>query len=386
MKYFILIAAALTRSRTRTVLTLLSVVTAFLLFGLLDSVRVVFSGGSGVDGADRLLVASKLSLTQTLPVNLERQIAVVPGVRETGFGMWFGGIYQDPRNFFPSFAVSENYLDLFPEYSIDPGQRRAFDADRSGAVVGRSLAAQYGWKVGDVIPMQATIFPNSDGTNNWPLTLRAVFDLKRQDAASNDRVMFLHWDYFNESNAFLRDQISTVTVQLDDPGQASQVAQAIDRLSENSDHETRTQTEQAFMTAFAKQFADVGLIVTSIMGAVFFTLLLLTGNTMTQAVRERIPELAALKTLGFTNRAVLWLVLAESALLLVIGGVLGMVLASIAIHVLGVANGGVLPASRIPAQTWMAALGLMAVIGVLVGLAPALRAMRLNIVDALAGR
>jgi len=386
MKYFVLIAAALARSRTRTLLTLLSVVTAFLLFGLLDSVRVVFSGSSGVDGADRLIVASKLSLTQSLPVNLERQIAAVPGVRETGFGMWFGGIYQDQRNFFPSFAVSGNYLDLFPEYSIDPEQRRAFDADRSGAVVGRSLAVQFGWKVGDVIPMQATVFPNSDGTNNWPLTLRAVFDLKRQNTAGNDHVMFLHWDYFNESNAFLRDQISTVTVQLDDPGQANQVAQAIDRLSENSDHETRTQTEQAFMTAFARQFADVGLIVTSIMGAVFFTLLLLTGNTMTQAVRERIPELATLKTLGFTNGAVLWLVLAESALLLVIGGILGMLLASIAIHVLGVANGGVLPASRIPAQTWMAALGLMAVIGVLVGLAPALRAMRLNIVDALAGR
>jgi len=384
MKYCILILAALRRSRTRTVLTILSVVTAFLLFGLLDAVRVAFSSGNGDAGAQRLVVVSKLSLTQTLPVTLEREVAAIPGVKRVASSMWFGGIYQDPRNFFPNFSVGPGYFDLFPEYTLDPDQLRAFNDDPAGAIVGRSLAAQFGWKLGDVIPLQATIFPNRDGTNNWPLTLRGIFET-RGNETNNDRVLYMHWHYFNESNAYIRDRITSVNVLLDDPAKANEVAQTIDRMFENSDHETRTQSEQAFFQAFAKQFADVGLIVTSIMGAVFFTLLLLTGNTMTQAVRERIPELAVLKTLGFTNRSVLSLVLAESALLLVIGGILGMLLASITMRGLAATNGGLFPA-HIPAQTWSLGFGLMLLIGIVVGLPPALRAMRLKMIDAMAGR
>jgi len=385
MKYLTLILAALRRSRTRTILTILSVVTAFLLFGLLDAVRVAFNTGNGEAGAQRLVVVSRLSLTQTLPVTLEREIATVPGVKRVAGSMWFGGIYQDPRNFFPNFSVGPGYFDLFPEYIIEPDQLHAFEQDPAGAIVGRSLAEQFGWKPGDVIPMQATIFPNRDGTNNWPLTLRGIFDASGSNTNS-DRVLYMHWHYFNESNAYIRDRITSVNVLLDDPAKANEVAQAIDRKFENSDHETRTQSEQAFVQAFAKQFADVGLIVTSIMGAVFFTLLLLTGNTMTQAVHERIPELAVLKTLGFSNRCVLCLVLAESAFLLVIGGVIGMILANITMHGLAAANAGMLPVTQVPAQTWGTGFMLMALIGVIVGLPPALRAMRLKIVDALAGR
>jgi len=384
MKYFTLILAALRRSRTRTVLTILSVVTAFLLFGMLDAVRVAFTSGTGDAGAQRLVVVSKLSLTQTLPVTLEREVAAVPGVKRVASSMWFGGIYQDPRNFFPNFSIGSGYFDLFPEYIIAPDELAAFEQDRAGAIVGRSLAKQFGWKTGDVIPLQATIFPNRDGTNNWPLTLRGVFDISGEDA-NNDRVLYMHWDYFNESNAYIRDRITSVNVLLDDPSKANEVAKTIDRMFENSDHETRTQSEQAFFQAFAKQFADVGLIVTSIMGAVFFTLLLLTGNTMTQAVHERIPELAVLKTLGFTNRSVLCLVLAESALLLLIGGLIGMTLAGMTMRGIAAANAGMFPA-QIPVQTWGLGLGLMLLIGVVVGLPPALRAMRLKIVDALAGR
>jgi len=385
MKYCILILAALRRSRTRTILTILSVVTAFLLFGLLDAVRVAFSSGNGDAGAQRLVVVSKLSLTQTLPVTLEREVAAIPGVKRVASSMWFGGIYQDPRNFFPNFSVGPGYFDLFPEYTLDPDQLRAFNEDPAGAIVGRSLAAQFGWKLGDVIPLQATIFPNRDGSNNWPLTLRGIFEANGNDT-NNDRVLYMHWHYFNESNAYIRDRITSVNVLLDDPAKANEVAHTIDRMFENSDHETRTQSEQAFFQAFAKQFADVGLIVTSIMGAVFFTLLLLTGNTMTQAVRERIPELAVLKTLGFTNRSVLCLVLAESAFLLVIGGVIGMILANIIMHGLAAANAGMLPVMQVPVQTWITGFMLMALIGVVVGLPPAWRAMRLKIVDALAER
>jgi len=385
MKYLTLILAALRRSRTRTVLTILSVVTAFLLFGLLDAVRVAFSTGNGDAGAQRLVVVSRLSLTQTLPVTLEREVAAIPGVKRVASSMWFGGVYQDPRNFFPNFSVGPGYFDLFPEYVIAPDQLQAFEQDPAAAIVGRSLAEQFGWKLGDVIPMQATIFPNRDGTNNWPLTLRGIFDASGNNTNS-DRVLYMHWHYFNESNAYIRDRITSVNVLLDDPSKANEVAQAIDRKFENSDQETRTQSEQAFVQAFAKQFADVGLIVTSIMGAVFFTLLLLTGNTMTQAVQGRIPELAVLKTLGFTNRSVLCLVLAESALLLVIGGLIGMILANITMRGLAAANTGMLPVTQVPAQTWATSIVLMVLIGVVVGLPPALRAMRLKIVDALAGR
>ncbi|MGY0504943.1 ABC transporter permease [Luteimonas sp. e5] len=386
MKYLSLILSSLLRSKTRTTLTLLSVVTAFLLFGLLDSVRVVFNSGGGLDGSNRLVVASKLSITQMLPAALQREIAAVPGVRKVASGTWFGGIYQDPRNFFPNFSIGEGYLDLYPEYVIDPAQRRAFDTDPGGAVVGRMLADKFGWKIGEVIPLQATIFPNADGSNNWPLTLRAIFDVRDAKRRGEEQQLFMHWHYFNESNIFMKNAVSWYAVQMDDPQRASEVALAIDRISENSDRETRTQTEQAFNQAFAKQFADIGLIVTAIMAAVFFTLLLLTGNAMAQAVRERIPELAVLKTLGFTNRAVLWLVLAEAVLLIVAGGLLGMGLARALIPVLAKASGGMIPLGGIPAETWLLGLALMLLIGVLVGLLPALRAMRLSIVDALAGR
>jgi len=385
MKYLVLIFAALRRSRTRTVLTVLSIITAFLLFGLLDSVRVAFTAGTGDAGTQRLVVVSKLSLTQPLPAAIAQDIATVPGVKRVASSMWFGGIYQDPRNFFPNFSIGEGYLDLFPEYQLSQEERAAFEADPAGAIVGRSLADQFGWKLGDVIPLQATIFPNRDGTNNWPLTLRGIFDTA-SDMANTDRVLYMHWHYFNESNAYIRDQITSVNVLLDDPASANEVALAIDRLFENSDRETRTQSEQAFFQSFAKQFADVGLIVTSIMGAVFFTLVILTGNTMAQAVRERIPELAILKTLGFTNRSVLCLVLAESILLLALGGLAGMALANVAIHGLSAASGGAMMMTQIPVKTWYNALALIALIGLAVGLPPALRAMRLKIIDALAER
>ncbi|MHC9086729.1 ABC transporter permease [Luteimonas sp. RIT-PG2_3] len=386
MKYFSLVWSALFRSKTRTLLTLMSVITAFLLFGLLDSVRVAFNSGGGVDGANRLVVASKLSITQMLPSSLDRQVASVPGVRKVATGTWFGGIYQDARNFFPNFSIGEGYLDLYPEYIIDPEQRRAFDGDQAGAVVGRTLANKFGWKIGDTIPLQATIFPNADGSNNWPLTLRAIFDIRDSKRKGEEQQLFMHWKYFDESNTMMKNRVSWLVVQLEDPAQASRIAQAIDAISENSDRETKSQTEQAFNQSFAKQFADIGLIVTAIMAAVFFTLLLLTGNTMAQAVRERIPELAVLKTLGFTNTAVLWLVLAESILLIVLGGVLGMSLASAIIPVIGAASGGMVALGGIPSETWTLGLILMVLIGVLVGALPALRAMRLSIVDALAGR
>ena len=385
MKYFSLIWSALFRSKTRTFLTLLSVIAAFLLFGLLDSVRVAFNSGGSVAGADRLIVASRLSITQMLPYSLTAQIQSTPGVKKATYAAWFGGIYQDPKNFFANFSVAPNFFDVYTNYELPPAQIKAFQDTRGGAVVGETLANEFGWKIGDTIPLQATIFPRQ-GSNDWPLELVGIFRSKDRTAASGEeRQLMMNWKYFDESNDYIKGQVSWYTVALDNPAHASRVAQAIDALSMNSDRETKSQTESAFQQSFAKQFADIGLIVTSIMGAVFFTLLLLTGNTMAQAVRERIPELAILKTLGFKDGTVLWLVLVESVLLVGLGGVIGMLLARVILPGLASKAQGMLPAT-IPLQTWIVGAVLIVLIGLVVGVLPALRAKRLKIVDALAGR
>ena len=385
MKYLSLVWAQLFRSKTRTLLTLLSVVTAFLLFGMLDSVRVAFNAGGSVDGANRLVTTSRLSITQSLPVRLEQQIRTVPGVKDVTYAMWFGGIYQDPKNFFPSFSVAPNYFDVYTNLQLPPEQLKAFQDTRTGAVVGETLAKEFGWKIGDTIPLQATIFPRQ-GSNDWPLQLVGIFRSKDRAAASGEeRQLVMNWTYFDESNDYIKGQVSWYTVALDNANQASRVAQAIDALSMNSDRETKSQTESAFQQSFAKQFADIGLIVTSIMGAVFFTLLLLTGNTMAQAVRERVPELAVLKTLGFRDGLVLVLVLVESVLLVGLGGLIGMTLARVLLPGLASKAQGMLPAT-IPLQTWIVGAVLIVLIGLVVGVLPALRATRLKIVDALAGR
>ncbi|MGV8943509.1 ABC transporter permease [Thermomonas sp.] len=385
MKYLHLIWAALFRSKTRTLLTLLSVIAAFLLFGMLDSVRVAFNSGGQVAGANRMVTMSRLSITQMLPYSLTDQVRATPGVKDAAFAAWFGGIYQDPKNFFANFSVSPNYLDMYPEFKLPAAQKKAWLADRTGAIVGESLAKQHGWKIGDTIPLQATIFPTK-GSNDWQFTLRGIYTIDDPKQKGQERAMFFHWKYFDEANDYVKGRIGWFIVEPTNGDAADKVAKAIDRLSENSDHETKTQSEAAFNQAFAKQFADIGLIVSAIMGAVFFTLLLLTGNTMAQAVRERIPELAVLKTIGFSNRSVLWLVLGESVLLVVLGGMIGLGIAALLVPIVTAASGGMLPLPGIQPQTWLLGLLLTVAIGVIVGLLPAIRGMRLNIVDALAGR
>ena len=385
MKYLHLIWAALFRSKTRTSLTLLSVVAAFLLFGMLDSVRVAFNSGGQVTGANRMIASSRLSITQMLPYSLTERIRATPGVKNAAFAAWFGGIYRDPKNFFANFSVSPNYLDLYPEFKIPAAQKKAWLADQRGAIVGEALAKRHGWKVGDTIPLQATIFPTK-GSNNWSFTLRGIYVVDDPKQKAQENVLFFHWKYFDEANDYVKGRVGWFIVNPTSGNGADKVASAIDRLSANSDHETKTQTEQAFNQAFAKQFADIGLIVTAIMGAVFFTLLLLTGNTMAQAVRERIPELAVLKTIGFSNRSVLWLVLAEAVLLVLLGGTIGLGIAALLVPAVTAASGGMIQLPGMLPQTWLLGLLLMLLIGAVVGLLPALRGMRLNIVDALAGR
>jgi putative ABC transport system permease protein len=348
-------------------------------------VRVAFTTTSGVAGADRLVVGSKLSITQMLPYSLGPQIETTQGVKQVAYAAWFGGIYQDPKNFFPNFSVSPDYLDMYPEFLLPADQRKAWEDDQSGAIVGEALAKKNKWKIGDMIPLQATIFPTK-GSNTWTFKLDGIFHLDDPKQKGQEQQLLFHWKYFDEGNDYVKSKVGWYIVRLKSINDASRVSKAIDGLSENSDHETKTQSESDFQASFVKQLANIGLIVTAIMGAVFFTLLLLTGNTMAQAVRERIPELAVLKTIGFTNRSLLLLVLAESVLLIVLGGLIGLALAAVLMPGVSAASGGAIQLPTVLPQTWATGLVLMVVIGVIVGLLPALRAMRLNIVDALAGR
>jgi putative ABC transport system permease protein len=388
MKYLHLVWASLFRRKTRTVLTLVSIVAAFLLFGLLDAVRTSFAqAGQSANGAARLQTGSKLSFIQTLPLALEAQIARVPGVKAVTHANWFGGAYQDPHNQVFSFAVATNYLDLYPEVAVADAERQAFARTRAGALVGEKLARRFGWKVGDRVPLQSTIFPDRQGSKNWQFDVVGILHATdKKTGGFFDQMFLLHWKYFDETTPYNQGAVGWYVTRVADVNRADQVAKAIDALSANSDHETRTQTEQAATASWMKQLADIGLIVGSIMGAVFFTLLLLSGNTMMQAVRERTSEIALLKTIGFSARGVLAMVLAESVLLLVLGGVAGLALASAVIPAIAAGSGGMLNLPSVGAGSWASGLALMLAIGALVGALPALSAMRLDIVAALARR
>ncbi|MFL6628166.1 MAG: ABC transporter permease [Vitreoscilla sp.] len=388
MKYLHLIWASLFRRKTRTILTLVSIVAAFLLFGLLDAVRTSFAeAGQSANGAQRLQTGSRLSFIQLLPQSLEARMQQVPGAKTVTYANWFGGAYQDPHNQVFSFAVAPNYLDVYPEMSVSDAERKAFADTRTGVLVGEGLAQRFHWKVGDRIPMQSTIFPDRSGSKNWVFDVTGIIHSTDKKASGFfDQLLLLHWSYFDETTPYNRGGVGWYVTKVADVNQADRVAKAIDALSANSDHETRTLTEQAATASWMKQLADIGLIVTSIMGAVFFTLMLLSGNTMMQAVRERTNELAVLKTIGFSSTSVLAMVLAESVLLLVLGGVIGIGLAEPLIPLISHASNGMLSLPPVGPKSWGLGLALMLAIGALVGALPAWSAMRLNIVDALARR
>ena len=388
MKYLHLIWAALFRRKGRTFLTLVSIITAFLLFGLLDAVRVGFDqAGQSANGAQRLQTGSKLSFIQLLPMSLGARITAIDGVKDTTWANWFGGAYQKPENQVFSFAVAPNYLDIYPEMEVSAEARKAFAETKNGAIVGEGLAKRFGWKIGDTIPMQSTIFPDRNGSQNWPFVLVGLIHVADKKAGGWwDQMFLLNWKYFDDTTPWNQGQVGWYVTRVKDVNQADRVLKAIDAISANSDHETRTMTEAAAMSGWMKQLADINLIVTSIMGAVFFTLLLLAGNTMMQAVRERTNEIAVLKTLGFSGESVLGMVLAESVLLLLLGGVIGLGLASVIGPAVGAASNGALNLPAAGVGSWAIGLGLMLLFGLVVGALPAINAMRLNITDALAGR
>jgi putative ABC transport system permease protein len=386
MRYLPLLWAQLFRKKTRTVLTLLSVLVAFLLFGLLEAVQTAFESGADSADAKRLLTTARYSIIEPLPMSYAPRIERVPGVVGVAYADWFGAKYQNESNAFAVFAVDPaRYLDMYPEFTIAPEQRAAFIKTRTGAVAGKVLADRYGWKVGQKLPISSEIHARTDGSLDWEFDLVGVFDSDDPAVRANTEVVLINVAYFDEARQFNRGKTGWYIVRIADAEQARAVAADIDRMFLNSPDETKTAPEKEFALGFARQIGDIGALVTRILFAVFFTILILTGNTMAQAIRERIPELAILKTLGFSNAAVTALVLGEAALLLAIGAGLGMAAAVGLLPALNGAAAGRFPPLFVDGVTWAWAAAVAAALALAIGAPPALRVNRLRIVDALAG-
>ena len=380
MKFLPLVWKNLFRRRARTLFTVLSIVVAFVLFAYLAAIRLAFGTGVSVAGADRMLVIHKVSLIQPLPESYLGRIAAVDGVADISHMSWFGGIYQDPRNFFAQFAVdAESYLRLYPEIVLSDAEREAWLRNRTGAIVGRVTADRFGWEVGDRIPIEGTIFRTRSGPT-WEFTIDGIYEAGTEGYDTS--TMLFHHDYLMEANDQGARFIGQYVIRVDDPARSADVAAAIDTRFANSPAETRTSTEQAFLQGFADQIGNIGAMVTAILAAVFFTILVITANTMAQSIRERTNELAVLKTLGFTDRRVLALVLIESLALAVAGGAIGLGVGWLLIG-LGDPTGGFLTVFLFPTRDLVIGGVLVVLLGFAAGAVPALLATRLRIVDAL---
>jgi putative ABC transport system permease protein len=386
VKYLPLLWAGLFRKKTRTLLTLASIVIAFLLFGLLQAVQAAFEAGADAADAKRLLTISRYSFIELLPIAHLKQIERVPGVVGVAYAEWFGAKYQNESNAFPVFAVDpERYLSMYPEFTVTPAQREAFARTRTGAVAGVRLVERFGWKIGQPLPISSEIHPKADGDLNWQFDLVGVLDAEDPVVRGNTDMVLINVAYFDEARQNNRGKTGWYIVRVADSGQAKEISAAVDDHFANSPDETRTQPEKEFAVGFAKQIGDIGALVTRILIAVFFTILILTGNTLAQSIRERIPELAILKTLGFSDGKVTALVVAEAVLMLVLGGAIGMAAATALLPVVNGGTGGRFPPLFVGVETWMWALALALFVALAVGLPPAWRARRLRIVDALAG-
>lgn len=382
MKYLSLLIANLFRKKLRTTLTFLSILIAFILYGYLVAIREAFTGGVSFAGADRLVVRNKVSLIETLPVSYKMRMERMAGVRTVADATWFGGYYKEAKNFFAQMPVEpKEYLDVYPEILLSAKEKQDWMNTRTGAILGRKTAEKFGFKVGDRIPITPTIWekPNHD-MSAWVFDIVGIFDGATR--ATDTTALLFRYDYFDETRAFRKGEVGWYVVRANDPDKTERIASEIDREFANSSAETKAEPEKAFMQGFAKQIGDIGKIMIAILSAVFFTILLVAGNTMAQAVRERREELGVLKALGFTNGKVLVLVLVESCLLAGVAGFLGLGLAKFFVS-LGDPTHGALPLFYFPNVDVGIGVGIVFALGLLAGIGPAIQAMRLNMADAL---
>jgi putative ABC transport system permease protein len=377
MKFLPLILKNLLRKKIRTTLTVLSIAVAMFLYGLLAVIDLAFTAGLDVAGANRLVVIGRKGVIQPLPIKYKEQLATMPGVVDVAYASWFGGVYKDERNFFAQFAVEdESYLRIYPEIVVPPDQLQAYLADRQGCIVGRKTAQRFGWKIGDRIPLKGTIFPGV-----WEFNIRGIYHGRRpQDDESN----FLFRAKYLEENSppYWRGLVGWYVVQVKDPSKAEALTKQIDERNSNSKDETKTQREEAFIAGWINQVGNIRVLVISVGFVVFFTLLLVTGNTMAIAVRERTGEWAVLKTLGFGDRTVLALVLCESLAVAGTGGVVGLALAKL-FSMFFNPMPGLLPVFIFSPERLVMGLVLTLFVGLAAGVIPGMLAMRLRIVDAL---
>jgi putative ABC transport system permease protein len=382
VKFLPIVWRNLLRRKIRTTFTLLSIFVAFVLFGVLMAIRAAFSMGIELAGADRLMILNKISIIMPLPRSYGERVRTLEGVKDVTHANWFGGYYQETKNAFANMAVDgESWLRMYPEFVVPEDQKKAWLADRSGAIVGADTAKRFGWKVGDRIPLQATIFRRPDG-QAWEFNVNGIYDspVKGTDKTQ----LFFHYEYLNEAvrSIGFADQIGWYVIRVADSEQSPVIAKKIDEMFANSPAETKTDTEKAFVAGFAKQIGNIGLITQLIATAAIFMILIVTANTMAQSIRERTGELGVLKTLGFSDGRVLSMVLLESCVIALTGGVAGLAVAWVLVG-LGDPTGGFLPMFYFPVRDLIAGFALVMLLGLASGALPAWQAGRLRIVDAL---
>lgn len=382
LRWLPIVWANLKRRKLRLVFTFVSILMAFLMFGMLDALRTSLAGVVNVVGADRLLVQSKVNMIVPLPRAHYEKIRATKGVKAAASFNWFGGMYKDAKRPIQMQATDpDQFLAVYPELKLKPEEFTAWKQNRQGMIVGRLLADGNGWKVGDRVPIRSQIWRKLDGSDTWQFDIVAIYDV--DGGGVNKASAFFQYDYFNESLQFGKDMAGMIAVRVDDSKQADATAARIDAQFENSPNETKSATERQFVKRLLEQVGDIGSILVSVTAAVFFTMLLVTANTMAQSVRERTNEIGVLKTLGFGGRSILLLVLLESLFLTLTGGLVGLTLAWLLAGGVGVAIKDYFPSFHIGTATFMVGIVLMLAFGIITGAWPALTAMRLKIVDAL---
>lgn len=382
MKYLPLVLSSLSRKKLRTLFTLLSIFIAFLLFGYLAAIKAAFTSGVEVAGVDRLIMTDKITIINLLPYAYKNRILATEGVDAAVQSTWFGGYYQQPRNTFAQFpVVAEEYLEIYPEIVLPDEQRRAWLEDRGSAIIGRALATRFDWQVGDRVPILSPLWRNKDGKNTWEFDIAGIFDAGKEGFDTSG--MLFHHEFFRQGRAFGEGLVGWYIIRVTDPDQSEDVARRLDGQFANSSNETRTVPEKAFMQGFLNQIGNIGAIFSAIIGVVVFTLLLITGNTVAQSVRERTSELAVMSILGFSRLRLLSLVFIESFFLAIVGGGLGLLVAQLLVESGGDPTNGFLPAFFIPGEALWAGVFLVLGVGLISGAFPASRALRMQHVDAL---
>jgi putative ABC transport system permease protein len=385
MKFLPIVWRNLLRRKFRTIFTVGAIFFAFLLFGVLMAIRAAFSMGIDMAGVNRLMVMDKVSIINPLPASYEPRIKQVEGITDITHANWFGGYYQDVRNQFATFAVDpESWLRVYSrEYDLPDDQKKAFFADRTAAIVGSDTAKKYGFKLGQRVPINGTIYRRPDG-GPWEFTIAGIYDSKIK--GSDKTQLVFNYQFLRETipeRSGFRDRYNWYVFTIADPDRAAEVAAKVDSMFANSPSETKTDTEKAFVAGWAKQVGDIGQIMMWIVAMAMFTILLVAGNTMAQAIRERTNELAVLKTLGFSEGRILSMVLLESVVIAVVGGGLGLALSFAIITATGDPTHGMLPAFFFPTPALLGGIMLVVVLGIAAGILPAWQASRLRIVDAL---